>query len=216
MNKEKYIKSVIQKLKCSGKKKKEIKRELESNLQTALENGEVWQEIKDRMGDPSSIAMEFNQNFTGAELKSYKRTKRLQIIVIIVVILSLIIAGIYTIIPKTYNIDKSSVFNKDKVITQAESIIELLNKDDYDTIKNQYADTKMAKVLEGTVLADAKKQIGSDWGEFKSFTSVYTAEIKQMGKHYAVAQITALYDNRSVTYTISFDEGMKLAGLFMK
>ncbi len=61
-----------------------------------------------------------------------------------------------------------------------------------------------------------KEQIGTEWGEFKSFVSVYTGEIKQMGKKFAVTEITALYENRSVTYTISFDEEMKLAGIYMK
>lgn len=216
MNKERYIKSVIKKLKCSNKKKKEIKRELKSNLQTAFENGEGWQQIMDRMGNPSSVALEFNENLPETELKTFKKMKRIQIISIIVIILGLIVAGIYILLPKTYEIENSSVFDKNTVINQAEIIIDLLNKDDYDTIKNEYADSKMEKVLNGNVLADAKKQIGSNWGNFKSFTSVYTAEVKQMGKRYAVTQITALYDNWSVTYTISFDEEMKLSGLYMK
>lgn len=216
MNRDKYVKAVTKKLKCSKKKKKEIERELEADIQIALENGEEWIQIKDRMGNPSSLAMEFNENLSKIELVSFKRIKRIKIICIIVIILGLIGTGIYFMLPKTYDIDNGSIFNKNTVVSQADKIIDLLNKNDYDIINNQYADSKMKIALKGTAIADAKEKVGTNWGEFKSFTSEYTAEVKQMGKKYAVAQITALYENRSVTYTISFDEDMKLAGLYMK
>lgn len=216
MNRDKYIKAVIKKLKCSKQKKKDIERELESDIQIALENGEEWTQIKERMGTPSSLAMEFNENLSKIELVSFKRTKRIKFICIIVVILGLVATGIYLMLPKTYDIDDASTFNKSTVVTQADKIIDLLNKNDYDTINNQYSDAKMKVALKASVIMDNKDKIGKDWGEFKSFTSEYTAEVIQMGKKYAVAQITALYENRSVTYTISFDKDMKLAGLYMK
>ena len=64
MNRDKYVKAVIKKLKCSSRKKAEIKRELESNIQTALESDESWQQIEERMGTPYSQAMEFNENLS--------------------------------------------------------------------------------------------------------------------------------------------------------
>lgn len=216
MNKDKYVKAVTRKIKCSHKKKAEICRELEADIQTAFENGEQWQQIKDRMGAPSSLAMEFNENFSETELNSYKKTKKVKIALVIVLILGLSVTGIYLLLPKTFALDDSNIFDKKAVISQAETIIDLLNSNDYETIKNQYAATKMAKALNAATIDDAKKQIGSDWGAFQSFTSIYTAETKQMGNQFAVVQITALYEIRSVTYTISFDEDMKLVGLFMK
>ena len=62
MNWEKYIKMVIRNIKCSGKKKKEIKRELTSDITTALAAGEEWQSIMERMGTPAALAAEFNKS----------------------------------------------------------------------------------------------------------------------------------------------------------
>lgn len=216
MNRERYTKTIIRKIKCSYQKRAEIKRELGADIQSALENGEDWQQIEERMGSPYSQISEFNKNLPETELKAFKRTKRIKILFATVIILGLIITGIYMLLPKTYEIESNSIFDKDAVISQAETVIGLIDKNEYDTIKNQYADAKMTKVFKETTIADAKEQLGEDLGEFQSFTSVYTAEVKQLGKHFAVVQITALYEKRSVEYTISFDVDMKLAGLYMK
>ena len=42
------------------------------------------------------------------------------------------------------------------------------------------------------------------------------SEIRQRGQRYAVVQVAVMYENVEVTYTITFDENMKLAGLYMK
>lgn len=216
MNKQRYIKTIIRKLKCSNKKKKEIKRELEADIQIALEIGEEWQDIEERMGSPYAQAAEFNENLPETEWKTFKRIKKIKLLFTIVIMIGLLAAGIYSFIPKTYEIDNNSIFNKDKVISQAEMIIGLIDKKEYDTVKNQYADAKMAKLMKETSITDAKERLGGEFGEFQSFTSVYTVEVKQMGRHFAVVQITALYEKQSVLYTISFNEDMKLAGLYMK
>ena len=41
-------------------------------------------------------------------------------------------------------------------------------------------------------------------------------EVAQSGKHFATCQAQVSYENIIITYTISFDENMKLSGLFMK
>ena len=70
MNKKKYIRLVLKKLKCSGQKKNEIKKELESDIVSAEESGEALDEIMARMGTPNSLAAEFNDNFSPEELKA--------------------------------------------------------------------------------------------------------------------------------------------------
>ena len=42
------------------------------------------------------------------------------------------------------------------------------------------------------------------------------SEIRQNGQRYVVVQVAVTYENVNVTYTITFDENMKLAGLYMK
>ncbi|MCF2641866.1 MAG: DUF3887 domain-containing protein [Lachnospiraceae bacterium] len=66
------------------------------------------------------------------------------------------------------------------------------------------------------MIEDARRQVGSDWGEIQSFGDFYMSEIRQRGQRYAVVQVAVMYENVEVTYTITFDENMKLAGLYMK
>lgn len=216
MNQEKYMKSIIKKIKCSSQKKREIKKELEANIQIALQNGESLETIKDRMGTPLSVATEFNENFSKAEVTACRNAKRIKVVSLILVIIGIGVLGAFWMLPKTDVIDGNSMFDEKVVISQAEIVIGLLNENDYETIKERYANQKMKTVLDVSTMSEAKLQIGDDWGEFKSYTIENTAEINQMGKKFAVVQIAALYENRSVTYTISFDEDMLLAGLYMK
>lgn len=216
MNQENYLKAIIKDLKCSKEKKLEIKRELESDIQTALASGESWQEIKERMGEPKEIAKEFNANQSYQEMAALKRKRRFKVLGIIVVILICLITAINWVLPKSGEIGENSIFKEETVIKQAEAVIDLVNQDNYTAIQAQYANERLKQALDEEKMIAAKEQIGSDWGAFSSYTSVYSAQLKQMGKTYALAQITALYENRSVTYTISFDQDMKLAGLFMK
>lgn len=216
MNTNKYVKSVIRKLKCSRQKKKDIAKELNVNIQIALENGEPWEKIKERMGAPFSVAAEFNENFSETELKAAKNIKRIEIAIIVFVLMGSFVFGAYWMLPKTTVIDNNSIFNEKTAISQAELIISLLNENDYTTIKQQYANDKMKEVITESKISEVKNQMGSDWGDFISYTSENTAEINQMGKKFAVVEVVALYENRSVTYTISLDEKLLLAGLYMK
>ena len=74
----------------------------------------------------------------------------------------------------------------------------------------------MKTVMNEEYMEGAKAQVGGDWGEFQRFTSSISVEAVQQGKHFAITELTALYENRSVTYQISFDENMELAGIYMR
>ena len=65
-------------------------------------------------------------------------------------------------------------------------------------------------------MEEAKKTIGDDWGTFRNFGKTYMTEIRQNGQSFAMVQMNASYDNVSVTYTLTFDVEMKLAGIYMK
>ena len=60
------------------------------------------------------------------------------------------------------------------------------------------------------IIPEGKASISNDFGKFISYGKIYTAEQKQLGVTYAVVQMNLSYENVSVTYTISFDEDMKL------
>ena len=50
----------------------------------------------------------------------------------------------------------------------------------------------------------------------QSIVKVYMQGLKQKGKVMVVTQVDAVYENVSVVYTISFDEDLRLGGLYMR
>lgn len=215
MKQEEYIKSVVRKLQCSGPKKAEIERELTSDIQTALGDGESWEEIEARMGMPEQLAKEFNDNLTPQEAAGRKRKLGFLIAGIIAGILILLVAGGLWLLPKSYELEKSGTFQEEVVLERTEEIIALLDKEDYAAL-GDYADEKMQSFIQGNSLEEAKATLGEELGENQGITNSLTVEVRQSGKRYAMIQATVQYESRSVTYTISYDEDMKLAGLYMK
>lgn len=215
MQQEEYIKSVVRKLQCSGQRKEEIEKELVSDIQTALANGESWEEIENRMGTSDQLAKEFNENLTPEELAGRKRKQGLLIAGIIVGILVLLGAGVFWILPKSYELEKSGIFQEAVVLEQTEEIIALLDTEDYAGLE-ECAIEKMKPFMQENVIVEAKATLGEELGENQGITSSYMAEVRQAGQRTAVIQATVQYENRSVTYTISYDKDMRLAGLYMK
>lgn len=118
-------------------------------------------------------------------------------------------------LPKSYELEKSGIFQEAAVQERTEEIIALLDMEDYAAL-GEYADEKMQTFIQGNSIAEAKAILGEELGENQGITSSYMAEVRQFGKCYAMIQATVQYENRSVTYTISYDEHMRLAGLYMK
>lgn len=215
MQQEEYIKSVIRKLQCSGQKKAEIERELVSDIQTALADGEDWEEIELRMGIPEQLAKEFNENLSPKELAGKKRKYGFIIAGIVIAILVLAVMVGFWMLPKSYELEQSGIFQETVVVERTEEIIALLDQEDYAAL-GEYADEKMESFFQGTAIADAKATLGGELGENQGITSNLMVEVRQAGKRYAMIEATVQYENRSVTYTISYDEEMRLAGLYMK
>ena len=118
-------------------------------------------------------------------------------------------------IPKNTWLKDSKIFDEKVVQEQAETAIALLDAGDYEGLKAM-SDAKMAELLNEEEMEKAKDQLGEDWGSFQNFGSWYLMETTQRGIHMAVAQMNASYENTSVTYTVTFDENMKMNGLWMK
>jgi len=212
---EQYIKMILHKLKCSSKKKKEIEKELKSDIQVAMENGESWEAVRERMGTPEEIAREFNSNFTQSELKAVKKKKYFCIAGAVVLLLSVIAVGAVYILPKGISQEKMG-YDEDEVKERTKLVLSLLDSEDYDTIKNEYSSTIMKSTFEKNKIGKAKQTICDDFGKFLSYGNFYTQGLEQFGKKYVVVQVNASYENVSVTYTITFDKDMKIAGLYMK
>ena len=208
MNK-KYIYQIIKKLKCSGKKRREIKRQMISEMEESISEGSY------ELGNPVEIAEEFNQSFSDEEKKAYKRERRLKIAGVITLIL-LVAAGIlWWMLPKQIWLEDSKVFDKAKVQEQAEVVIDYLDEDNY-TALQQLSDDKMSGLFKTDGLEQAKTIIGESWGAQKSVGNVYMVELTRRGKKSAIVQMHVEYEKVNVMYTIYFNERMELEGLWMQ
>ena len=98
---------------------------------------------------------------------------------------------------------------------RVEEVINLLDDGAYDTLAEN-ATGQMAGVLNDEDMDAAKQLVGDDWGARVELGTIYMQEVEQQGVHYVITQVAASYENVTVTYTITFDENMKLAGIYMK
>lgn len=217
MTREKYVNEIVKRLKCSGTKKKEIRRQLESDIAAALEGGEAISDIMDRMGTPPDMAKEFNDNFPPEELKAAGRIRRLKtagaVTAAIAAVLAVIAGMVLWMLPKG-SMDMEH-FNEEEAKAQVERIIDLLDADDYDGLREISIEEMGTDGIEEQIRA-TKALFGNDWGARQSFGKMYLGEITQMGQTVLAIQVNVGYENANVTYTITLDEELRLCGLYMK
>lgn len=215
MTAEQYAKEVGKLLKCRASKKKEIKSQLLSEINDTVAKGEDLEDVLKRMGIPWDYANRYNDHFDKAERKAAKRERRLKIWGIVLVVIALILAVVYWNLPKWSDISESTVFSEDVVKAEAEEIIRFYSDNDFQSVTARMNDD-MKQVLNAATLQYTKSQMKEDFGELLAFGNVYASEAKQNGKSYAMVQVSVSYSNMSVTYTITFDADMKLAGFYVK
>ncbi len=206
---------IVKKIKCTGSRKKEIKKQLSMDIQLRMKQGERLEEIIADMGTAKEIADGFNENISIEEKKRYGRNRVLRRVVIIAAVLVFLGAFGYWILPKTFAIEQSRYFDKQQVETAMKETIELLDAEDYKALQEN-AIPKMASLLNAETRSNIRKTFSGDWGERKQFGAVYMAELVQTGRHYALGEMTVTYENVSVTYRLTYDEDMRLAGLFVR
>ena len=76
MDERQYVNAIARRIKCNGKKKKEIKRQLLTDITMRTEQGEDFQEIISQMGTVKEIADGFNDNISEKEIR-WKRSRPL-------------------------------------------------------------------------------------------------------------------------------------------
>lgn len=208
MNK-KYINQIIRKLKCSKKRREEIKRQLLSEME------ESSQDAMQNLGNPAEIAAEFNESFSEEEKKAYKKEKWIKIAVLILLIIIVAAGIIWWMLPKQSWLKDSKIFEEDKVADQAELVVEYFDEDDYEALK-AISDDNMKTFFDTQDLKSDKALIAENWGEQESIGNVYMLEMTQRGRKSAVVQMHVQYENASVMYTIFFNRDMELEGLWMQ
>lgn len=215
MSAEKYVKDIVSKIKCTGAKKKEIEKQLLSDISMRMEQGESLEQIMESMGTAQEIADAFSQNLPEAERK-IQRKKRIGIIIVAIVTgVFLLGAYVWWIFPKPLDIKNIESVTEEAVDAQVETVVTLLNGNDFETLRGMAID-EMQNVLTQEVIDQARDPISDDWGEMLMVGSTYMQGIKQKGRVFIITQTDVMYENVSVTYTITFDEDLKLAGVYMR
>lgn len=213
MNKERYLKVFRKELLCDKNKAKEICEDLMADIQVAKDNGESWEAVQLRLGSPKMLALEFNDNL---EIQPKKSKFKLLFVVIALVIGLCVLAFFYlkSFIPETHSLGTSGYFKQSEIEEKTSEVIDAIGQRDYQLII-EMSNSKMKSVLTQRQFDEAIDGLG-ELGTFEKITHQIYVELTQNEKVNATGEIVANYKKRSVTYTISFDQEMKLSGLYMK
>lgn len=215
MNANQYVNAVIKKIKCNGKKKEEIKRQLLTDIDMRMRQGERLEEIISGMGSVQEIADGFNESISPTEQKKYRRNMALKIVIPIAVVLVLLSILIYWMFPKGRDIEQSKYFDKAQVEAAMKETVTLLDEGASDDLQEN-AIPQMQKFLDKAGIQKIKATMSDDWGQRRQFGAVYMTELVQGNQHLAIGEITVTYENISVIYRLTYDQDMKLAGLYVR
>lgn len=164
-------------------------------------------------GAPEEVAREFNENMGVQPPRSHKK----MIIIIIGLLVGVGLAVflfIRSMIPEYTDLQDSSYFQQEQVAQiMAEVILDVSPLDEQSLIER--CDETMAQTLTEHSLSEALESLG-ELGDFQRITSERYVEVNQNGYICVIGEIVALYQKRSVTYTITLDQNYQLAGLYMK
>lgn len=215
MNVNQYVNSIAKKVKCGGAKKKDIKQQLEMDINMRLEQGEKLEDIMAQMGSAKEIADSFNENISDKERKLYSRNRVLKNVFSCIVVILILICLVYWMMPKAVDIEQSKYFDKAEVENAMKHTVELLDAGDYDSLKEN-AIEQLQAVLDEENIGKARAQISDDWGGRTQFGTIYMVELVQKNTHYVVGEIMVSYENVNITYRLTYDEEMRLAGVYMR
>ena len=215
MTAETYVKQIAKKVKCDKKRKQDIEKQLLYEIEERIETGEKLQDILSGMGTVDEIAAGFNEGISETERKRYRRKKLIKILAPIAVILLVLISIVIWYLPKVNDIESSDLFVGAEVEQELVEVITLLEEDDYEGLQ-AISTSPMANVFKDDYMLTVKQNFSEEFGERISVGTIYMQEVRQMSQSLAVCQVTVTYENVSVVYTITFDDEMKLAGLYMK
>jgi hypothetical protein len=110
----------------------------------------------------------------------------------------------------------SSDFDEAQVKAEAQRVVELINAQDSTGLRAMCT-VQMQQGLTDQVLSQMYAFVGQA-GAYEGIEgiSVAGATDRQSQEEFAVNTVRAKYQNRIITYTISFTKQMKLAGLYYK
>lgn len=134
-----------------------------------------------------------------------------------IAVIIMIVVGTAAILCGCASTKLADSFNKDDVEASAKQTIEYLNNKDYDSV-NKMLREDLQKQLTIDKIEDAVDKTYGDAGAFKEYKSIAVLgqKVKSTGEDAALAIVVAKYENKKVTFTLSFNTDLKLIGLYMK
>lgn len=108
-------------------------------------------------------------------------------------------------------------FDEQNITDTAEGVLDLLNAGDYEGVTAAFSE-ELQEALSAEKLEESVKNILQEAGTFQEYESstVIGQKNRQTGEDNAVAIIVAKYENKKLTYTVSFDPEMAINGLYVK
>ena len=64
MNVNNYVNKIVRKIKCSSARRKEIRKQLQMDIELRMQQGESLEQVMSQMGDIREIADSFNENIS--------------------------------------------------------------------------------------------------------------------------------------------------------
>lgn len=226
MEQQKYIQKTAKKLQCNKKRRSEFTRQLTSDIESALEYGEEWNAIQERLGTPEEVARDFNENL-GEAATAYRKKRALllglaigitTVLLLIVVIISIIH---FTRSDSNENPTATSpaptgdTLVKENAIQLSHEVINQFNADDYEAILAR-GDDKLKLTLSTEAMQQAKDQIMAEAGKFQSIEEDYATRILEKELTYTSVQTKVRYTNQTVVFTISWDNQNQMCGFYLK
>lgn len=215
MKEQQYVNAIIRRVACGKDKKNEIKKQLLSDIALHKEQGEPLETILARMGSVEEIAASFNESISPAEQKQYIRNKRFKRIASVFLAIVLLAFLVYWKMPKGMEIADSDYFSQQQVEEAMKQTIEQLDAKDYAALQKNSI-PEMQEILDEAEIEPIKQNISPDWGARRQFGPAYIAELVQGNAHFAVGEITVSYENTNVTYRLTYNADMQLAGLYIR
>lgn len=208
MNKKEYVKKVLKRIPLQKNDKTRLEEDLLQDILSAMEDGESWENIQKRMGTPEQVAQEYCMQI-GCSMK--KRRKWPWILLGIIIVAAV---GIWVLIPKNYPLQSSKYFDEKEVETWNKAVVENISNKNIDKILSNSSEAFRNEVSEDELLTYFEDM---NTGKFVRISQIESVENRSLLQGtFAVSEVTAQYDNRSVIYLISFDTDGKLAGLYMR
>ena len=217
MTEQQFLRQIKRLLHCKADKKREILRQLESDIASAKEGGKSWEEIRQEWGTPEQFVSDFNEDGRGIQ-----KGKRILIgSVAVLVLFACVAVGVW--LAHLHEKNGEQQLAKNVETQKIEKIPDVVREAITDFSDDAYekfiarCDAKMQAAFSKKNWEDAQKIASSQMiekAENEKLLSV--TQTTQAGWDLKVYQVAVDYGKRQIVYTISLDTENLIAGFYFK